>query len=145
LVEIPAAALNGAALLLSAFLTWRLILTYSWATFKRIGANRKVSKAYKLVLTFSVALQLSLFFIVVSMALWIDQLCNGAIGKFAIEMNLYRGIYITVLIFLVPWIVAVSPISHAVDISSYKSYRAGEESGKKTACLWLSSWALMFC
>ena len=108
--EIPTAAINALALVVCAALTWRLIRTYNWATFKRIGANRKVSKAYKMVLTFSVALQLSLFFIVVSLALWIDQLCNGAIGQFAILMNVYRGTYITVLIFLVPWIVIVSAL-----------------------------------
>ena len=110
MVEIPAAALNGAALVFSALLTWRLVVTYNWATFKRIGANRKVSKAYKLVLCFSVALQLSLFFIVVSIALWIDQLCNGAIGRFALLMNVYRAIYISVLICLVPWIVIVGAL-----------------------------------
>jgi len=105
-VELGAAALNGTALLLSAFLTYRLVVTYNWATFKRIGADRRVSKAYKMVLTFSVALQLGLFFIVVSMALWIDQLCNGAIGMFALKMSVYRALYISVLICLVPWIVA---------------------------------------
>jgi hypothetical protein len=64
-----------------------------------------------MVLAFSVTLQLSMFFIVVSVALWIDQLCNGAIGKFALQMNVYRALYIGVLICLVPWIVAVSFLS----------------------------------
>ena len=103
--EIPSAAFNSAALIVSALLTYRLIKTYNWATFKRIGADRKISRVYKIVLSLSVTLQLSLFFIVVSMALWIDQLCNGFIGRLAKNMTLYRVIYIIVLILLVPWIV----------------------------------------
>jgi len=103
--EIPSAAFNAAVLFVSAWLSWRLFKTYNWATFKRIGASRTISRVYKLVLSLSVTLQLSLFFIVVSMALWIDQLCNGAIGLTSTHMTLYRALYITVLILLVPWIV----------------------------------------
>ncbi|KZT36026.1 hypothetical protein SISSUDRAFT_1050474 [Sistotremastrum suecicum HHB10207 ss-3] len=104
--EIPIAVLNGAALLLSAFLTYKMIRLYNWATFRRIGANRSISRIYKLVLSLSVALQLSLFFIVVSMALWIDQLWNGAIGSLAVHGTLYRSIYIPILCLLVPWLIA---------------------------------------
>jgi len=136
-VEIPAAVLNGVALLLSAFLTWRLVVTYNWATFKRIGASRSVSKAYKMVLTFSVALQLSLFFIVVSMALWIDQLMNGAIGVFAILSNVYTGVYITVLILLVPWIIVgwrAVRIEHRIFMAGFLAFDV----------LLVGGWASMF-
>jgi len=51
-----------------------------------------------------VFLQLSLFFIVTSMALWIDQLCGGYIGKFSAHMEIFRGIDIAIFIMLVPWL-----------------------------------------
>ena len=51
-----------------------------------------------MVLSLSIAIQLSLFFIVASIGLWIDQLYNGDIGKLASAASIYKGVLITVLI-----------------------------------------------
>lgn len=115
--EIPSVALNGVALLLSMFLSWRLIKVcevvnerihscscsrvnqlFGWQTFKRVGASRTINRVYMLVLSLSIAIQLSMFFIVVSIALWIDQLYNGSIGRLATSASVYKGVLITVLI-----------------------------------------------
>jgi len=102
--EIPSVSLNAVALLLSIFLSWRLIKLFGWQTFKRVGASRTINRVYMLVLSLSIAIQLSLFFIVVSIALWIDQLYNGAIGRMATKGSVYKGVLITVLILLFPWL-----------------------------------------
>ena len=71
---------------------------FGWQTFKRVGASRSINRIYKLVLCLSIAIQLALFFILVSMALWIDQLYNGAIGHLATNSTLFKVIMIVVLV-----------------------------------------------
>ncbi|KAH8120511.1 hypothetical protein DFH11DRAFT_1757718 [Phellopilus nigrolimitatus] len=102
--EIPSLVLNAVALLLSAFLSWKLVKLFGWQTFKRVGASRTVNRVYKLVLTLSIAIQLSLFFIVAAIGLWIDALSNGAVGRLATNSNLYKGVMIAVLLLLLPWL-----------------------------------------
>lgn len=102
--EISILALNCVALLVSALLSWKIIKVFGWATFRRIGADRKINGIYTVVLLMTVFLQLSLFFIVTTMALWIDQLCFGAIGKFSSHMMAYRAIDIVIFIMLLPWL-----------------------------------------
>ncbi|KAI0067923.1 hypothetical protein BV25DRAFT_1876789 [Artomyces pyxidatus] len=103
--EIPSVALNAAALLLSAFLSFRLIKLFGWQTFKRVGASRTINRIYKLVLTLSIIIQLSLFFVVAAVGLWIDQLYNGAIAIQAVHAKLYEILLTVVLCLLVPWLV----------------------------------------
>jgi len=102
--EIPILALNAAALLVSAFLTWRLMKLFGWQTFKRVGASLKINRLYKLMLILSIIIQLSLFFMVVSVALWIDQLWNGQIAHLARFGFVYKPVFIVVLILLIPWL-----------------------------------------
>ncbi|KAG8925689.1 hypothetical protein FRC01_009824, partial [Tulasnella sp. 417] len=102
--EISILALNCVALLVSALLSWKIIKVFGWATFRRIGADRKINAIYTVVLLMTVFLQLSLFFIVTTMALWIDQLCFGAIGKFSSHMMVYRAIDIVIFTTLIPWL-----------------------------------------
>lgn len=82
--EIPAAALNGAALLLSAFLTYRMIKLYNWATFRRIGANRSISRIYKVHPTTSLC---------VSSLTSRPIACSVFVGCFAAFLVLYRRVY----------------------------------------------------
>lgn len=103
-VEIPSLILNCVALIASVVLSWRLIKTFGWQTFKRVGASRTINRVYKLVLTLSVAIQLSLFFVVVSVALWLDQICNGAIGRLATAHKVYESLLIIVLLMLPVWL-----------------------------------------
>lgn len=102
--EISSAVLNGVALLVSAFLTYKLMKIYGWQTFKRVGASLTINRIYKLVLSLSIAIQLALFFIVSAAALWIDQLYNGAIGRLAILGPVYKGGIILVFCLLIPWL-----------------------------------------
>lgn len=49
-----------------------------------------VNRVYKLVLFLSITIQLSLFFMVVTVSLWIDQLMNSLIGDLADFQTLYK-------------------------------------------------------
>lgn len=104
--EIPSLALNGFSLVISAFLTWKLIKLYGWQTFKRVGASILMNRIYKLVLTLSILIQLSLFFMVVTVSLWLDQLLNSVIGDQILFLTLYKVASIVTLILLLPWFFA---------------------------------------
>lgn len=102
--ELPSLILNIVALFISAYLTWRLMKLFGWQTFKRVGASLTINRVYNVVLVLSIVIQLSLFFIVVSGALWIDQISNGKIGKLTTQPTLFRSIMVVVLILLLPWL-----------------------------------------
>jgi len=102
--EIPSLALNVASLLVSSFLSWRLIKLFGWQTFKRVGASLAINRMYKLVLSLSIAIQLSLFFVVVSISLWLDQIYHGAIGHMAMKAGVYKAVFVVVLLLLFPWL-----------------------------------------
>lgn len=84
-----------------------LVQLFGWQTFKRVGASITISRVYKLVLVLSIVIQLSLFFMVIAISLWLDQLCNGNIGRLE-NSSVYKPLLIVTLI--------VSPISHATRI-----------------------------
>jgi hypothetical protein len=102
--EIPSLALNILALLVSVILTWKLVQSFGWQTFKRVGASRHISRIYKFVLTLSIAIQLSVFFMAVTVGLWLDQLWNGSIGRLADLKRLYQIVFLITLVLLIPWL-----------------------------------------
>ncbi|KAH9486641.1 hypothetical protein JR316_0000706 [Psilocybe cubensis] len=102
--EIPSLALNVIALIISSFLTWRLIKLFGWQTFKRVGASLTINRIYKLVLILSITIQLSLFFMIVTVSLWVDQLLNSVIGDFATSLKLYKVTSFITLALLIPWL-----------------------------------------
>ncbi|KAF8973685.1 hypothetical protein BDZ97DRAFT_1776283 [Flammula alnicola] len=102
--EIPSLALNVLALLVSSFLTWKLIKLFGWQTFKRVGASLTINRVYKFVLFLSITIQLSLFFMIVTVSLWVDQLMNSVIGDLASFQKLYKVTSLITLALLVPWL-----------------------------------------
>ncbi|EJU00913.1 hypothetical protein DACRYDRAFT_116797 [Dacryopinax primogenitus] len=105
-VEIPTLIINCLTLVVSAYLTWKLVKRFGWQTFKRIGASILMHRYYQLVLILSVSIQLSTFFLVAFMALWIDQLWNGAIGHFNHHATGFQAGFIVLIILTPIWLVA---------------------------------------
>jgi hypothetical protein len=103
--EIPSLVLNVVALVISALLTWRLVKLYGWQTFKRVGASLVINRLYKLLLTLSIVIQLSFFFMVVTIGLWLDQLWNGRIAHLAVLAYVYKPVFLVVFVLLFPWLV----------------------------------------
>lgn len=58
----------------------------------------KINRIYKLVLTMSILIQLSFFFMAITVSLWIDQLLNSVIGDLADFQKLYKATSIVTLI-----------------------------------------------
>ncbi|CAE6520374.1 unnamed protein product [Rhizoctonia solani] len=104
-VEIPILVLNGVALLSSAYMSWKLLKTFGWLTFKRVGASLEINRMYRVVLCLAIVLQLSLYFMVVSMALWIQELYVGPAAEQTTLAPLYKTIVAIQLAALVPWLV----------------------------------------
>ncbi|KAF8311296.1 hypothetical protein DL93DRAFT_1498386 [Clavulina sp. PMI_390] len=102
-IETAQLVLNVVAFIVSVWLSWKLIKQFGWQTFKRVGANMGVNRMYKLVLGLSVVLQLSIFFVVASVALWVEQICIGAASFIVHHKIFYEVTYLIVLIFLFPW------------------------------------------
>jgi hypothetical protein len=102
--EIPLLALNVVALLVSCVLTWKLVKSFGWQTFKRVGASLTINRVYKLVLLLSIVLQLSLFFMGATVSLFLDQLFNGWAGQLAWYSTLYKVMFIIVGVLLIPWL-----------------------------------------
>lgn len=102
--EIPALALHAVALLISCVLTWHLVKLYGWQTFKRVGADLKINRLYKIVLVLSITIQLSLYFMALTVSLWLDQLFNGAIGDLADFTKIYKAAAFITLVLLGPWL-----------------------------------------
>ncbi|KAI9462320.1 hypothetical protein BJY52DRAFT_1203155 [Lactarius psammicola] len=127
--EIPSLASSAAALLISCFLSFKLIKSFGWQTFKRVGASRTINKIYKLILTLSIVIQLSLFFVVSAVALWLDQLYNGAIAVMATQSKVYETF---VVIILVGWFAVRKELKFPMAVFLVLS------------ALYLIAWGLMF-
>jgi len=136
--EATSFSLNGLALIISCALTWKLVKLFGWQTFKRIGASRTVNRIYKLSLSLSIAIQLSFFFMAVTISLWIDQLMNSGIGDFASFLNLYKVSSFVTLVLLLPWFVTGW-------IGVRRELRLPMLIFLILSALYLAGWAVMFC
>ncbi|KAG8885494.1 hypothetical protein FRB97_000818 [Tulasnella sp. 331] len=103
-IELSILVLNSVVLVAIAFASWKVIKVFGWATFRRVGASREVNNIYRVVLVMAIMLQLSLFFILASVALWIDQLHSGAIGKFSSHGTIEMVVMSVIICLLVPWL-----------------------------------------
>ncbi|KAK2461683.1 hypothetical protein APHAL10511_006146 [Amanita phalloides] len=96
--------LNIVALVISSYLTLRIIKLFGWQTFKRVGASLVISRIRRLVLLLSTAIQLSVFFIATTVSLWVDRLVNSSIGDVATFRMLYLVSSGITLALLLPWL-----------------------------------------
>ncbi|KAJ7693611.1 hypothetical protein B0H17DRAFT_1168805 [Mycena rosella] len=135
--EIPTLALNVVALLISCVLTWKLVKLFGWQTFKRVGASLAINRVYKLVLVLSITLQLSLFFMGVTVSLFLDQLFNGLVGQHAWYSMLYKVMFIITAMLLIPWLMMGW-------FSVRRELRLGMIAFLGLSILYLAGWGVMF-
>ncbi|KAF8309805.1 hypothetical protein DL93DRAFT_2230668 [Clavulina sp. PMI_390] len=102
-VQIAQLVLGIIALIVSLFLSWELIKQFGWQMFKRVGADRGVNRMYRLVLGLSVVLQLSVFFVLASIAMWVQQMTVGPISFIVDQKVGWQITFLTLAILLVPW------------------------------------------
>jgi len=102
--EIAGLIINVVAMLISGYLTWKMFQLFGWQTFKRVGASLVINRVYRLVLVLSTVIQLSFFFMVTTLSLWIDRLVNSPIGDLADFRKLYLATSAITLLLLTPWL-----------------------------------------
>ncbi|KAI0830096.1 hypothetical protein BC628DRAFT_1313796 [Trametes gibbosa] len=110
-LQIPELILNVTALLSTSFLAWHIVKGYSSSTIRRVGPPPRVMRLYKanliniwqFFLIDSMFLQLSLFFTVTAISLWIDQLRNSEISVLAKRSPLYYALFIFTAATIIPW------------------------------------------
>ncbi|KIM28836.1 hypothetical protein M408DRAFT_134031 [Serendipita vermifera MAFF 305830] len=103
--QLVVALINFLGLIGSIFFTYKLYHSFGWQSFKRIGASVLVNRLYRLALTLFILIQLTFFFVVVAMGLWVDQMYNGLFGSKARQADVYKAGHVIVFILLVPWLV----------------------------------------
>ncbi|KZV92103.1 hypothetical protein EXIGLDRAFT_718701 [Exidia glandulosa HHB12029] len=135
--EISILALNIAVMFAIGFFSYKLLKSFGWQTFKKIGASFVINRCYRLVLAFSIAVQLSVFFIGADIALWLDQLYNGTFGRFGTHRDIFKGLYIGFLVFLFPWL-AIGWFSVRRESRIWMGVFLG------AAIVMVSGWAAMF-
>lgn len=102
--ELAGLIINVVAMLIAGYLTWKMFELFGWQTFKRVGASLVINRIYRLVLVLSTVIQLSFFFMVTTVSLWIDRLVNSPIGDLADFRKLYLATSAITLLLLVPWL-----------------------------------------
>ncbi|KAL1741800.1 hypothetical protein HDZ31DRAFT_66583 [Schizophyllum fasciatum] len=102
---IPIVIFNALSLLWFVALSLQLFRVYKHQSFSRVGASPQIHKVYKIVLSLSVALQLALFFTLVTTAIWIDKIARGNIRRIAFHSKIYKAAFIITAIVELPWIV----------------------------------------
>ncbi|PPR00909.1 hypothetical protein CVT26_015519 [Gymnopilus dilepis] len=96
--SIPFLIVNLIILLAFAYLSCKLYKVYANQSFSRVGASQSVLRIYKLVLIFSVCLQLSGFFSVAAAGMWLNKVCYGFLMKLAQDANVYMAAFIVILV-----------------------------------------------
>ena len=61
----------------------------------------------QVVLVLSIAVQVTMFLIIASLALWVDELFGGAVASLSKTTNIFKGIAIVSLILALPWFILV--------------------------------------
>ncbi|KAH6918013.1 hypothetical protein BKA70DRAFT_1245939 [Coprinopsis sp. MPI-PUGE-AT-0042] len=102
---IPLVVFNALTMIVLAWLTWKLFGVYQTQTFSRVGASPAVHRMYKVLLSFSVLLQLSAFFSLASASLWISRATSGTFMQFATHWKVYTGVFAVFMLLLLPWVI----------------------------------------
>lgn len=102
--NVSIACINWGALAIGAWLSLRLLKTYLTANFRSVGSAPTIERIYRVLLAFSTVLRLFLFFVVLSTALWIDQIDGGLMHTFlsGSQYDGYLGICSIALIVAIP-------------------------------------------
>ncbi|PIL26085.1 hypothetical protein GSI_11839 [Ganoderma sinense ZZ0214-1] len=104
-LQIPELVLNITALISSFLLAWRVVKGYSTSTIRRVMPSLGVMRLYKFFLINCMFAELSLFFTLTAVALWLDQLVNSSIARLALHPELYWAIAVFSIVTIIPWMV----------------------------------------
>ncbi|KAH9856276.1 hypothetical protein C2E23DRAFT_511714 [Lenzites betulinus] len=102
-LQIPGLVLSVTALISTTFLAWHIVRSYSPSAIHRAGPPQRLMRLYKFFLIKSTFLQLSLFFTLTTVSLWIDQLRTSEIADLAQSVPLYYALFVFIVVTIIPW------------------------------------------
>lgn len=105
--NISVAVVNVVVLVVAAVLSHKLVKMWLGANFRSVGSSPKIRKLYSILMAFSALLRLYLFFVVLTAALWIDQIAGGLMHTFLRQAQFdgYLGMCTIALIFALPLVI----------------------------------------
>lgn len=81
----------------------------------------------------SIVVQVTMFLIIASIALWVDELFGGVVSSLSMTTNIFRGIVIVSFVLAIPWFILVRSYSSPFPFSlTTFVYSAGSPSARKT-------------
>ncbi|KAF9556447.1 hypothetical protein CPC08DRAFT_92421 [Agrocybe pediades] len=101
---IPIVVVNAVILMAFVYISVHLYKVYAEQSFSRVGASPGIHRVYKIVLSFSVSLQICTFFALATAAMWIDKVCHGSVKLLAKHSKLYLVAFIISLVLQFPWL-----------------------------------------
>ncbi|CAL1697872.1 unnamed protein product [Somion occarium] len=135
--QIPELVLACSASMFTTYFGWRLMKIYKAHTFKRVGPPDFIVQMYRSYLAIFVCLHLSVFLVIAAMALWADQLINGAIAAISTHTAIYYTLLLATIITLIPWILLTS---RAVR----REHRGLMVLVLTTCFIYIACWSIMF-
>ncbi|KAH6911884.1 hypothetical protein BKA70DRAFT_1265812 [Coprinopsis sp. MPI-PUGE-AT-0042] len=91
--------ITGVVIVVLGFLSWKLLkASLQCSFFSSLGASSKVHGMYKLALTFSVGLQLTFFFSLASVCMWIEKINHQDTKLLSYRGELYLAAFIITLL-----------------------------------------------
>jgi hypothetical protein len=102
--QIATTVVNFVSTIASAFLCWRLFGRYGWATFKKMGASRAISRAYKCALALSICVQLEVFVYISSVGIFLDEISKRLLGANPNSRILFIVGYSITSACVIPWL-----------------------------------------
>jgi len=107
-LQIPDLTMNVVALMMSIYLSTKLIKVYGLNTFNRVGAPPAIIRIYKYFLAVFVSFQIAGLMLISVVCLWLDQMINPdnamSSDSFTYHRSLYIGVSVATLAILIPWI-----------------------------------------
>ncbi|KAH9916270.1 uncharacterized protein BXZ73DRAFT_105899 [Epithele typhae] len=104
-LQIPELILNFTAWASTSWLAWRIVKGYKNSTIRRVLPPPGVMRLYRFFLIGSMFHQLSFFFTVTAVSLWIDQLRTSSLAYLAEKAPLYYALFVFTIVTIVPWII----------------------------------------
>lgn len=101
--QIPDLVLSTTGMIVSTYLSLRLVKAYKKYIFGRAAPSPFVLRVYKWFLCVFVCLQLLVYLIVTAMGLWVDQLFHSAIKSISSFTTIYVALFIFTMVCLIPW------------------------------------------
>lgn len=107
-LDLVATIFSGVTVLAVTFLGLKLYSVLDWRTFKKLGASRMVRIAHTFSLIFGAVVQLNTYFVVVFLALWLDELITHRWKADSTDIQRHVGFKIAVGVLLalsIPWLI----------------------------------------